>query len=51
MNRADFSAPDLIVHNILDSRRSLDDIREDLKGIMERLVRLSSSFHSLGAEA
>lgn len=32
------SSPDLIVHGILDAKRPLDDIRTDLKSIMERLV-------------
>lgn len=30
-------SPDLIVHGVLDHSRSMDDIRKDLKGIMERL--------------
>ncbi|KAK4683608.1 ATP-dependent NAD(P)H-hydrate dehydratase, partial [Tremellales sp. Uapishka_1] len=30
-------SPDLIVHGILDPARALDDIRTELKGIMERL--------------
>lgn len=32
------SSPDLIVHGVLDHRRSMEDIREDLKSILERLV-------------
>ena len=36
---ADNSSPDLIVHGVLDHKRSMADIREDLKSIMERLVR------------
>jgi len=35
----DASSPDLIVHGVLDHKRSMEEIREDLKSIMERLVR------------
>ena len=35
----DGSSPDLIVHGVLDHKRSMEEIREDLKSIMERLVR------------
>lgn len=35
---ADSSAPDLIVHGILDRSRPIGDIKKDLAGIMERLV-------------
>jgi hypothetical protein len=37
------SSPDLIVHGILDEQRPLNDIKADLKGIMERLVSSSIS--------
>jgi hypothetical protein len=30
---------DLIVHGILDPNRSLEDIKQEMKGIFERLVR------------
>jgi ATP-dependent NAD(P)H-hydrate dehydratase len=35
---SDSSAPDLIVHGILDKSRSIADIKKDLAGIMDRLV-------------
>jgi len=45
---ADDSSPDLIVHGVLGMERSMDQIREEMRGIMERLVRIHSlllSFH------
>lgn len=36
-------SPDLIVHGILDPAKSLDDIKKDMKSIIERLVSARSS--------
>jgi len=33
------SSPDLIVHGVLGMERSMDQIREEMRGILERLVR------------
>ena len=37
---ADDSSPDLIVHGVLGMERSMDQIREEMRGILERLVRI-----------
>lgn len=44
------SSPDLIVHGILDEQRPLNDIKADLKGIMERLVSFSISCPTMVAD-
>jgi hypothetical protein len=38
---------DLIVHGILDPNRSLEDIKQEMKGIFERLVRTVPYTHPL----
>jgi hypothetical protein len=43
---ADDSSPDLIVHGVLGMERSMDQIREEMRGILERLVRLQYLFYS-----
>jgi len=48
MELANDSSPDLIVHGVLGMERSMDQIREEMRGILERLVRIHSlllSFH------
>lgn len=50
MGFADDSSPDLIVHGVLGMERSMDQIREEMRGILERLVRVlsfSSRFTSI----
>ena len=47
MGLANDSSPDLIVHGVLGMERSMDQIREEMRGILERLVCVSSlSSHS-----
>ena len=46
MGLANDSSPDLIVHGVLGMERSMDQIREEMRGILERLVRIHS-FHCL----
>ena len=33
------SSPDLIVHGVLGMERSMEAIKDEMRGIMERLVR------------
>ena len=42
MGLANDSSPDLIVHGVLGMERSMDQIREEMRGILERLVRILS---------
>ena len=47
MELANDSSPDLIVHGVLGMERSMDQIREEMRGILERLVRIHSLLLSL----
>jgi hypothetical protein len=38
--KTDDSSPDLIVHGVLGMERSMDQIRDEMRGILERLVRI-----------
>ena len=42
MGLANDSSPDLIVHGVLGMERSMDQIREEMRGILERPVRILS---------
>jgi hypothetical protein len=44
---ADDSSPDLIVHGVLGMERSMDQIREEMRGILERLVSLQKLWYPL----
>ena len=45
LGSADDSSPDLIVHGVLGMERSMDQIREEMRGILERLVRIHPLLH------
>jgi hypothetical protein len=45
------SSPDLIVHGVLGTERSMEAIKDEMRGILERLVRYSFIFSIISLES